>query len=186
MKPLTTKKTIFVSAFVLFVLWVTFNFGASVERTRWETLPTPTPVVFGSFTCEEELDTFENLLVTEINDIRLGNGLKTLRPVPTLFRSAELKAKDILENQLFEHWDKNGKETWHFFCKGGYCNWTWAGENLAREQWSVEKIVEAWWNSPTHKGVLLAEEAEEIGTGIVCGEYGGILQPIIVMHVGKR
>lgn len=100
-----------------------------------------------------------------INDYRKKNGLEELKIYSKLQKAAEIKAKDIVENQYFSHNSPILGTPFELMNKTGvYYNV--AGENLAGNI-SPEKAVEAWINSTEHRENILEEKYTYTGIAVI-------------------
>lgn len=112
--------------------------------------------------------TEENVLKA-VNDQRIANKLTPLKIDSDLDRAATLKSKDMINRNYFDHY-AFGLTPWVFIRNAGY-DYTEAGENLAMDFVTAEGMTTAWMNSPKHRDNILNPNYEDIGIGIVKGEY---------------
>jgi uncharacterized protein YkwD len=123
-------------------------------------------------------------LLTEHNAERKKAGLPPLKVNNALTAAAQRKAQAMLAANCWSHYCPNGKEPWDFFRDAGYL-YKVAGENLAEGFFDAEAVMIAWMNSPTHKENVLRGEYEEVGFGIIQGNFQGKNNNvIIVVHFG--
>ncbi len=115
-------------------------------------------------------------LARKINRYRQESGLGKLRKNPQLDGSARAKACDLNNNNYFSHFDVQGRGLDWWLEQSEY-QYLAAGENLAKNHRSPEKVLEAWINSPLHRDNLLSKDFEELGIGY-CDNY-------VVAHFGK-
>jgi len=121
-----------------------------------------------------------NAMAELINIKRSQNGLKPLYLSKALNQSAQLKADDMHDKGYWAHDAPDGTEPWHYFKQVGY-DYRNAGENLAKCYYTPETAVEAWWNSPVHKKVMLGDYTQ-VGFGTSNAADGCL---IIVSHYGR-
>ncbi len=107
-------------------------------------------------------------IISEINKIRVANGLQPLAENPKLNIAALLKAQDMIDNDYFNHYSPSGKTPWDWFSAAKY-NYKYAGENLALNFWDDKDAVQAWLDSPTHKENILNPNFKETGLAILSG-----------------
>jgi len=111
-------------------------------------------------------------------------GLPPLKLNAELTNSAQQKALAMLESNCWSHYCPDGKSPWEFFDAAGYM-YLYAGENLAEGYYNNEDVMVAWMNSPTHKENVIKPEYEEVGFGIVQGDFQGRSNNIIIaVHFG--
>jgi uncharacterized protein YkwD len=113
--------------------------------------------------------TQENV-INLINQERRLNGLSDLSIDPELNRASQMKSKDMLRRNYFEHY-AFGLTPWGFIRNSGY-DYIFAGENLAMNFSTSEGMVGAWMNSPAHKENILNPNYSDAGVGIIKGAYG--------------
>lgn len=104
-----------------------------------------------------------------INQQRTSRGLSKLAINPDLTNAANLKSKDMINRNYFEHF-AFGMTPWDFIKNAGY-NYLYAGENLAMDFNTSEGMVSAWMNSPAHRDNILNPDFQDAGIGIIKGEY---------------
>jgi uncharacterized protein YkwD len=113
--------------------------------------------------------------ITDDNIIELTNqerqlrGLKTLKKDNQLDQAADMKSSNMIARNYFEHY-AFGISPWMIIKNTGY-DYQIAGENLAMDFNTAEGVVGAWMKSSTHRSNILNPEFEEIGVGVVKGEY---------------
>lgn len=123
-------------------------------------------------------------IINLTNASRQAFGLKPLSESLLLTQAAQAKAQDMLEHQYFAHNSPQGKTPWDFIRATGY-QYLVAGENLAVNFTDAESVEQAWMNSPSHKANLLNKNYEEIGIGILSGQYRGRLATFVVQMFGS-
>ena len=108
-------------------------------------------------------------IIDVVNKERESRMLRPLSNNDLLMRAAEDKSRHMIIHNYFEHYAL-GLTPWSFIINSGY-DYSIAGENLAMGFKTSEGIVEAWMDSPTHRANILNPEYEDIGVGIVKGEF---------------
>lgn len=120
-------------------------------------------------------------VINLINQERKLHGLSDLSINSELNRAGQMKSKDMLRRNYFEHY-AFGITPWDFIRNAGY-NYISAGENLAMNFNTSEGMVRAWMNSPAHRENILNPNFSDTGVGIVKGSYqenGNIHETIMV------
>jgi hypothetical protein len=118
------------------------------------------------------------------NQQRKLAGLAPLRLSTALSVSAQKKAQAMLGANCWSHYCPDNKSPWDFFAEAGY-SYLYAGENLAEGYFTNADAMTAWMNSTTHRENILRPEYEEIGFGIVRGDFQSIKNNVlIVVHFG--
>jgi uncharacterized protein YkwD len=112
--------------------------------------------------------TSENV-ISEINSIRVTNGLKPLKTDPALSNAATLKSNNMIDRGYFDHY-AYGLTPWMLITNSGY-DYQYAGENLAMDFNTTEGMVNAWMNSPAHRQNILNKNFQDIGVGVVKGVF---------------
>lgn len=119
----------------------------------------------------------------QTNNERTTAGLQPLIYSSILSKSAEQKAEDMFKYNYWAHNSPQGKTPWTFFDSVGY-KYSIAGENLAKDFYNTDSLMNAWMNSPTHKANIVNTRYQEIGIAVVNGILGGIKTTLVVQHFG--
>jgi hypothetical protein len=122
-------------------------------------------------------------LLSFTNKMREERGLKGLTISTALSKAAEAKANDMIEKDYWAHTSPDGKEPWDFIISSGY-DYLYAGENLAVDFNNSESVVNAWYDSSSHRKNLLSDKYTEIGFAVVNGEFEGRKTTIVVQMFG--
>ena len=101
-------------------------------------------------------------IVSEVNTIRQDNNLPALQENHLLTLAAHKKATDLYEKDYFAHQTPDGKDFYEWIDEAGY-QFTFAGENLAKDFNTTDAVMVAWMNSPTHRQNILDSDFCEIG-----------------------
>lgn len=123
----------------------------------------------------------EQEIISRTNALRQNTGL--LNQSTRLMTSARLKAGDMADHELFSHTASNGLGLEYFLRQVGY-QYDVAGENLAMGYSTVDEVISAWQESPTHRANLLDRSYEQIGVSVVGGVYQGVPTTYIAQHFG--
>lgn len=118
------------------------------------------------------------------NDLREDSGLQRLNINSALSIAAQKKAEHMFEEDYWAHISPDGTAPWDFILGEDY-DYTFAGENLAKNFNSSDQVVEAWFKSPSHRENLLNENYEEIGFAVVNGVLEGYETTLVVQMFGK-
>ena len=122
-------------------------------------------------------------VLDQTNIQRQNNGLAPLKYNSVLSESATNKANDMFAKNYWAHTSPSGTTPWDFFKAVDY-SYSVAGENLARDFYDTESLMNGWMNSPTHKANIVNTKYQEIGIGVVNGTLGGIKTTLVVQHFG--
>lgn len=111
-----------------------------------------------------------------VNMERAKRGIPALRYHPSLERSAQAHADDMIARNYFSHENPEGERSGDRIKKTGYgdmnaqecrCSYRVSlGENIAKGQTSVAQVIREWMESPSHREAMLSKEYQEIGVGI--------------------
>ena len=123
-------------------------------------------------------------LLDQTNNERKKVGLTELRLDDKLSYAADLKVKDMFENQYWGHVSPDGTEPWYWLIKSGY-GYSKAGENLARNFYSAEAVSLAWMESVDHRKNILEPDYTEAGFAIASGTMDGEATTIVVALYGR-
>ena len=120
---------------------------------------------------------FEARLATSINTVRKHYGLRCLRLVPELVRSADSHSLQMAHRGYFSHYSANGASfstrVQRLYGSRGFRYWS-AGENLLWVGRSIQpyQIVARWLTSPVHRSVLLSRQWAVMGVGVAQSTHG--------------
>jgi hypothetical protein len=124
-----------------------------------------------------------NDLLKYTNEERSKAGLKPVSMNASLSKAASFKAKDMFKYDYWAHVSPSGIEPWHFFGLVGY-DYTYAGENLAKNFSDSKAVVKAWMNSPSHRENMLNSNYQEMGFSIMNGTLNGYETTLVVQFFG--
>jgi hypothetical protein len=99
-----------------------------------------------------------------VNSERKAAGLKSVKLNDDLNRVAELRAAEIVER--WSHTRPNGEEWKTAFAEEGVSA-SYRGENLAKGQYSADKVVEDWMDSEGHRSNILNKKFTKMGVASV-------------------
>jgi hypothetical protein len=123
-------------------------------------------------------------LLSDTNKIRESSGLSDLTMNSLLSEAAAKKAAHMFKNGYWAHVAPDGTEPWDFILGENY-DYIYAGENLAKNFSDSEGVVEAWYNSPSHKENLLNPHYSEVGFAVVNGTLNGYETTLVVQMFGR-
>ena len=122
-------------------------------------------------TGKEDSASFEQQVVTLVNQQRAANGLAPLTLNIQLSNAARAKSQDMHDNKYFSHTSPTYGSPFDMLKKFGISYRT-AGENIAMGYASPEAVVNGWMNSPGHRANILNASFTQIGVGYVAdGNY---------------
>lgn len=117
------------------------------------------------------------------NTRRKKHGLGSLSLNKTLSEAAQRKAADMFAFNYWSHNSPSGRSPWDFFKEVNY-NYTYAGENLARDFQTTPSVIQAWMDSPSHRENILEKNYQEIGVAVVDGSLQGVKTTLVVQMFG--
>ncbi len=123
-------------------------------------------------------------LLADTNAERREAGLSELALNDKLSQAAFYKAQDMIANNYWAHTSPTGVEPWKWFADAGY-NYSYAGENLAKNYPTSGATVEAWMNSQTHRENILNGHYVDVGFAVVNGTLEGENTTLIVALYGS-
>jgi uncharacterized protein YkwD len=104
-----------------------------------------------------------------VNAERRKQGLKSLKPSEVLARASSGHSADMLKRRYFEHSGPGGPSLRTRLTKVRYRG-ARAAENIGYgSNFNAKLIVQAWMNSPPHKGNILSPSAKFAGVGVAKG-----------------
>jgi len=120
---------------------------------------------------------YEKQVTAAINRTRKQYGLRSLRLVPGLMRSAGSHSLQMAVKGYFAHSSPNGASFFtrvKSFYGGGRPSYFSAGENLlwTDPRVTANEVVELWLTSPEHRRVLLSRLWTVLGVGVVNSAHG--------------
>jgi len=114
---------------------------------------------------------YENEVIRLVNEQRVKNGLKELKPDWELSRVARFKSQDMKDNNYFSHTSPTYGSPFEMIRNFGI-TYKSAGENIAKGQRTPQAVVNAWMNSSGHRANILNSTYTKIGVGYVAhGNY---------------
>lgn len=119
------------------------------------------------------------------NERRLAAGLTPLTYNESLADAARRKANNMLTENYWAHNSPSGISPWYWFGQAGY-SYIHAGENLAKDFGSTDRMMSAWMDSPTHRDNILSSQYQEIGLAVVPGTLLGQETVLVVQLFGTR
>lgn len=118
-----------------------------------------------------------------LNERRKQRGVKPLKYQEKLSRSAELRAKKMLEsNDLSFEATRSGYTIEDAFREVGYSNIVY-GEFPVLGYYDAEELIESFFEYKDSRDFLLNKEYQEIGLSTFVGELNGCPVQIVVQHV---
>ncbi|MFK2827097.1 S-layer homology domain-containing protein [Bacillus sp. B190/17] len=99
-----------------------------------------------------------------VNQERAKHGAAPLKLAVDVSFVARTKSKDMHDNEYFNHTSPIFGSPYQMMNSFGL-TYTWAGENIAANQWDAEHVMESWMNSPGHRSNILNPSYTEIGIG---------------------
>ncbi len=158
------------SVYIFF--FVTLQFG-------FQELKTSAPGVLGTTTAITSSD-----VVSLTNKEREKYGLSLVKENKKLDEAAEEKAKNMFDENYWAHESPSGKTPWVWFKKAGY-DYRYAGENLARDFYQPQSVIDAWMASKMgHRENLLNYKYQEIGVAVEDGILDGRKTTLVVQLFG--
>lgn len=118
-------------------------------------------------------------LLNDTNQQRADSHLAPLRSSPRLAQAAFLKAQDMFAKQYWAHESPTGTTPWQWLSDANY-NYTYAGENLAKNFKTADAATVAWMASADHRSNILGSHYSEVGFAVVDGVLGNKPSTLIV------
>lgn len=114
---------------------------------------------------------FEQQVVTLVNEQRAANGLAGLTLNESLSNVARIKSQDMHDNNYFSHTSPTYGSPFDMLKTFGI-SYRAAGENIAMGYQTPQAVVDGWMNSPGHRANILNSSYTQIGVGYVAdGSY---------------
>lgn len=122
-------------------------------------------------------------LLNDTNAEREKAGLTQLTINAQLSDAAYKKAQNMFKEQYWAHDSPSGIQPWKWFSDVGY-DYSYAGENLAKNYASSQATVDAWMASPTHRANILKLQYVDVGFAIMEGTLNGEETTLVVAEYG--
>lgn len=126
----------------------------------------------------------ENALLDTTNTQRIAQNLSPLKLNSQLSEAASQKANDMFKQQYWAHIAPDGATPWAWFSKVGY-NYSYAGENLAKNFTTADAATTAWMASPEHRANILDSHYTDVGFAVMNGKLNGENTLLIVALYGE-
>ncbi len=124
-------------------------------------------------------------LFNQTNQQRAAAGLPALKLDSRLNSSASLKAADMFQYNYWAHVNPaTGAQPWQWFTQAGY-NYSYAGENLAKDFDTTSGVMTGWMNSAGHKANILNPNYTDVGFAVQNGTLQGGQTTLVVAHYGS-
>jgi uncharacterized protein YkwD len=131
-----------------------------------------------------DLERMRKEMLARVNRERTERGLAPLRRHPRLDDIAQAHANDMFRRRYYSHDTPEGKSAMDRIQAGGY-RARYAGENIARGQYSVDEVMDGWMESKTHRDHLLSLIFDDVGFGLSFGKNPGGHEIIWVQNFGR-
>jgi len=132
----------------------------------------------------KNLEAMREDMLVRVNRERTSRGLAPLRRQPALDAAAQGHADDMFRKRYYSHDSQDGRTTLDRVQAKGY-RAKYAGENIARGQYSVEEVMTGWMESPTHRDHILSPLFNDVGFGLAFGKNPGGYEILWVQNFGR-
>ncbi|QHT59985.1 SCP-like extracellular [Paenibacillus lycopersici] len=116
---------------------------------------------------------FANQILAKVNAERAKAGVQALTLNAALNKVAQAKSADMRDKGYFDHQSPTYGSPFDMMKSFGV-NYSYAGENIAAGQQSVDAVMTAWMNSPGHRQNILSANYTQLGVGYA---QGGSMSP---------
>jgi len=124
-------------------------------------------------------------ILDRVNRARAQAHLPPLRANARLEQTALRHAQDMLARSYYGHDSPEGTDVLQRSKMAGYRP-RFAGENIARGQYSVEEVMNGWLGSKEHREHILASSFSELGSAVVYGKNKQGWQVLWVQAFGRE
>lgn len=131
-----------------------------------------------------DLERMRRDMLARVNRERASRGLAPLRRHPGLDDAAQAHAQDMFTRRYYSHDTPEGKSAMDRIQAVGY-RARYAGENIARGQYSVDEVMDGWMESKTHRDHLLSPVFDDVGFGLAFGRNPGGYEILWVQNFGR-
>jgi uncharacterized YkwD family protein len=140
--------------------------STATPSTPTPSTPTPSTPTPSTATQSE----FATQVFNMVNQERSKAGLNTLTINSALSGMALDKAKDLYNNNYFDHNSPTYGSPFDMMKTYGI-QFTYAGENIAKGQQTPQEVMTAWMNSQGHRDNILNSHFTKIGVAYYNGEW---------------
>jgi uncharacterized YkwD family protein len=119
---------------------------------------------------DTEASAYADQVVTLVNQERSKAGLAPLASDAALANMALDKAKDMYNNNYFDHNSPTYGSPFDMMKAYGI-SYSYAGENIAKGQRNPDEVMNAWMNSAGHRQNILSPNFTKIGVAYYNGEW---------------
>jgi uncharacterized protein YkwD len=131
-----------------------------------------------------DLERVRREMLARVNRERAAHGLAPLHRHPRLDDAAQAHAQDMFTRRYYSHDTPEGKSAMDRIQAVGY-RARYAGENIARGQYSVDEVMDGWMESKTHREHLLSPIFDDVGFGLAFGKNSGGHEILWVQNFGR-
>lgn len=117
------------------------------------------------------INALENEVIRLTNLERTKRGLPALKTNWELSRCARYKSQDMINKNYFAHQSPTYGSPFDMIESFGI-SMAAGGENIAMGQRTPQEVVNAWMNSPGHRGNILSTSFTQIGVGCAKSKSG--------------
>jgi uncharacterized protein YkwD len=132
----------------------------------------------------KDLERMREQMLARVNRERTSRGLAPLRRHPRLDEAAQAHAEDMFRRRYYSHDTPEGRTAIEREQSAGY-RARYAGENIARGQYSIDEVMDGWMASQTHRDHLLADTFNDVGFGLAFGKNPGGYEILWVQNFGR-
>lgn len=119
---------------------------------------------------QSEISQYAQEVADLVNQERAKAGLKPLQLDTALSAMALDKAKDMINNNYFDHNSPTYGSPFDMMNAYGI-KYSSAGENIAKGQRTPQEVMNAWMNSPGHKQNIMSSSFTKIGVAYYQGAW---------------
>lgn len=141
--------------------------SAKVPETETATEQKPTNKIDQN---EDANIDFAQQVVDLVNQERAKGGLQPLKNDKALANVAMIKAKDMYNNNYFDHNSPTLGSPFDLMKSEGV-QYRTAGENIAKGQKTPQEVMKAWMNSEGHRQNIMSPNYTSIGVAYYNGEW---------------
>lgn len=144
--------------------------GSGSASTNKDTSSQTPSTTQNQTTATTDKSQFATEVIKLVNQERSKAGLKALTGDSALNNMALAKAKDMSQNNYFDHTSPTYGSPFQMMTKFNI-SYSYAGENIAKGQKTPQDVVTAWMNSEGHRANILNANYTLIGVGYYNGYW---------------
>ena len=111
-------------------------------------------------------------IISLTNEQRKTVNVSGLVEDPYLDQIAQIRADEMAKTGVFDHTRPDGQKFTELFIVNGKWITPLAGENIGKNVWTSQQVIDCWMASPSHKKNIERPQFTKIGVGVARASNG--------------